>query len=707
MAVDYQRLPVNSIGGINTELTKIQTALQDSLSRTNAQTNFMDTDLDMNNERILNLPEPVSDTEPARVKDVQDIASAAKGSAVVIYSTDPVPAASLYPEGTKLIIVDLAEEYTQVEGAWVEDGTVGDDVSVTAASYMTLAEAQASDLKVGQYVRLTDFSNGLYKVVDYTDTGGYYINLETNKLKLQYGDVINFDWVDILDTDTPAEVTAKLNAVAALVTDGMTLNVSGDYTLNGPVTFPHKNIKLLLNNSKFTQLMEYTRTFDLQDVGASKINGGVFYGVGTEHDGGATVWNNVAAIYLNSPEGATLSGVRAYNHAGGSFRYKDANGLRFIRCEAEGIGSLGGIQPLDNNGDFAIGSFNSTSDNKVKVHMCDLSGHCFGIGASRGESLQVTSTEIYDIAGQHGVYASAMSKTLIKDSNFANIAGEGVKVQIATDNTNVRSVVVKDNNFTDIGGSPIVIGRTTNVGNSYVYSVNIDGNIIRNVGTYFINLRDCYGIIGDNNDMQGNTGGYGLYLDGFGGRVGKSTIADTNWSGIWLEMLADVEVDLRLTDCCQGTTGSGLDISTYMYATVQSGEVGTPVLTISSGVFSNQRAIPVEVTTCIRTSSSIEVASKGFDNKIDKSWRFDNISQLETNISSGADFTGGATRDPSTPIYGRGRRVLYGTQDPASGGMTDRFIVGDVCYRSNYDGTGVYAWVCTSDGNPGTWVARS
>lgn len=66
----YTKQTVTSLAGINSELTKIQTAIQDTLSRKVDTPNQMESTFDANSNRIINLPEPVSDHEPFRKKDL-------------------------------------------------------------------------------------------------------------------------------------------------------------------------------------------------------------------------------------------------------------------------------------------------------------------------------------------------------------------------------------------------------------------------------------------------------------------------------------------------------------------------------------------------------------------------------------------------------------------------------------------------------------
>jgi hypothetical protein len=94
-----------------------------------------------------------------------------------------------------------APTYTQVTFnqasniSYAENGNV-EDALRKRAGYYTLAEAQASALEVGQYVRLTDRDNALHLIVLESDTGGVYIPLSAGlKLKVVLKDQKIFDTV--------------------------------------------------------------------------------------------------------------------------------------------------------------------------------------------------------------------------------------------------------------------------------------------------------------------------------------------------------------------------------------------------------------------------------------------------------------------------------------------------------------------------------
>lgn len=73
MAVKYQRNPASTIGAINNELQKIQVALEDAVSRTGTAPNQLEATLDANSQRIINLPEPETNTEPVRKADFDEL----------------------------------------------------------------------------------------------------------------------------------------------------------------------------------------------------------------------------------------------------------------------------------------------------------------------------------------------------------------------------------------------------------------------------------------------------------------------------------------------------------------------------------------------------------------------------------------------------------------------------------------------------------
>lgn len=85
---------VSAIATINENNAAIETAMENTLSRDGTIPNTMEANIDMNSNRIFNLPEPVDNTEPLRVIDAVDLAG---------LTVTPESAASIL---AKLITVD-------------------------------------------------------------------------------------------------------------------------------------------------------------------------------------------------------------------------------------------------------------------------------------------------------------------------------------------------------------------------------------------------------------------------------------------------------------------------------------------------------------------------------------------------------------------------------------------------------------------------
>src|SRR6185295_13991299 len=62
----------SAIALINANNTLVEEAIENTLSRDGTSPNQMEASLDMNSNRIYNLPEPQTDTEPLRLVDFQN-----------------------------------------------------------------------------------------------------------------------------------------------------------------------------------------------------------------------------------------------------------------------------------------------------------------------------------------------------------------------------------------------------------------------------------------------------------------------------------------------------------------------------------------------------------------------------------------------------------------------------------------------------------
>lgn len=135
MAVDFTPTTITSgfasVDTLNTLFTSIQTSLNDALSRSGNGPNVMAADFDMDSNRILNLPEPVADHEPARKIDFENV----KGEKGDTGDTGPQgPQGEVGPEGPQ-----------GPEGPTGPQGPAGEGVSAGGTTGQVLAKASATD----------------------------------------------------------------------------------------------------------------------------------------------------------------------------------------------------------------------------------------------------------------------------------------------------------------------------------------------------------------------------------------------------------------------------------------------------------------------------------------------------------------------------------------------------------------------------------
>lgn len=117
---EYIRSEVNSLGALNAELEKIETALDSKVSTEASGPRVMHADLDMNSNDILNLPAPSTPTSPVRVQDIPDLVEQATGANYV--GTTPPEAAF---KGMRWYDPSVPTTYvydtTNGVGSWIEE----------------------------------------------------------------------------------------------------------------------------------------------------------------------------------------------------------------------------------------------------------------------------------------------------------------------------------------------------------------------------------------------------------------------------------------------------------------------------------------------------------------------------------------------------------------------------------------------------------
>ncbi len=114
----------SAVATINANSALVETAIENTLSRDGTAPNTMEAELDMNSNRIINLPSPISDTEPVRLGDLETLSNGTfqVGDLLDVDLTDP-------QDGDFL-------RYDDATGKWVNDPAVGVGSAPDSADYL-------------------------------------------------------------------------------------------------------------------------------------------------------------------------------------------------------------------------------------------------------------------------------------------------------------------------------------------------------------------------------------------------------------------------------------------------------------------------------------------------------------------------------------------------------------------------------------------
>lgn len=129
-----------AVASINANNAAIVAAIENTLSRNGTSPNQMSANLDMNSQKIINLPAPATSTEPVRLQDFQDLSLAAGSGNVtgVVSSTDMAIARFSGTSGKAIqnsgVTISDANLLTTTSLATTGAATVGTTLGVTGAT---------------------------------------------------------------------------------------------------------------------------------------------------------------------------------------------------------------------------------------------------------------------------------------------------------------------------------------------------------------------------------------------------------------------------------------------------------------------------------------------------------------------------------------------------------------------------------------------
>lgn len=228
--------------------TAIETAMENTLSRDGTSPNSMEADLDMDSNRILNLPLPVSETEPARLKELNDIVLGQLEISVTLEDDSVTFAKMQNIDSDKLIGRDAvgSGDPTSI--------SVGGGIEFDGANSLRLADLGVSTAKIANdgvtYAKIQNVTEnrllgrssgvGAGDVTEIPPTGGIELssgNLQTTAFT---GDVTKAAGGTALTIANDAVTYAKLQNESASTLLGRSAGTPGDVgevTLGGGLNF--------------------------------------------------------------------------------------------------------------------------------------------------------------------------------------------------------------------------------------------------------------------------------------------------------------------------------------------------------------------------------------------------------------------------------------------------------------------------------------
>jgi parallel beta-helix repeat protein len=273
------------------------------------------------------------------------------------------------------------------------------------------------------------------------------------------------------------------------------------------------NIRYLGYGATIKQINPNTAIFYADTCSNVTFEGLTLQGLGTDYTGTDTYsGRRPAGIYVNyalpfKSKNLKILNCNFKNFAHSAIYTHDLDGVWIENNNISGIPQL----VAGNNNCFGINLSSRTTRATIIGNIIDSTAQ--GICALNDVTdLQIIGNRISNITGQHGIYLSSASNSIISNNNINNCANNGILIQLTYGNTfGMENVVVSNNTIDSAFGLGIYVYRVS--GNLPLRNFNISNNIIRgdttNLGVA-IQVSNVDGAIINANSTRGYK--YGMYL---------------------------------------------------------------------------------------------------------------------------------------------------------------------------------------------------
>lgn len=420
---------------INSNFTKIEDEFQNKvLYRNNpvGEPNQMLTSLDMNGKRVLNLPAPVSPSEPLRYQDMVSLPSLASstGSSQIGFIQDGTGAVA------RTVQVELRERVSVTQFGTIGDGVTSDQTALVNAVAKAFALGAELEWPAGTYLSTANIPNfhnvkhiGQGVVKRGSDT--FIISGRTGSNKFYVsptGSLTNDGLTSSQPMLTKQQAVNAWAPFAYALRNSFTINLAaGTYTEGVIVDGIRSPSELIfLGASKATTIIDGTTAVNVMGFNFNNINnarvrnitvrnwGGVGSGIIFQNGTRGIIdtcdgTNNAEANFNCSEDGEMVivgactstgskQGMRYYRNSGGSIG-DGVNTITVTGATQSGIVVRDGSKVVAND-NLNVNSCNSTSttagvlvqkDGYLELRTCNITGNSIGVYAEHNSIIDTQS----------------------------------------------------------------------------------------------------------------------------------------------------------------------------------------------------------------------------------------------------------------------------------------------------------------------------
>lgn len=391
-------------------------------------------------------------------------------------------------KGSSLTWQEMDDNLTNLNTDKLEAGFPASNVANTPAGSISATDVQAAlnelDTEKASLAALAASSGS--SIVGFVQSGTGAVNRNLQTKVREFISVEDFGAVGDGINDDTAEIQAALNAH---------LNVdfgSKDKTYKVSAALALRTgHNIVGRGAKIQQITNNTEIFNIDSKSDITIEGLYFYGVGTDYVESDS--SRASAIMgTGSKSRIKVNNNRFENFGYTSLHARDITDVEFCNNIVVGPGSpiLTSITSgrcygvLFNSGCFSIictGNNISNAAQGIRIEKCIRS--------------VISNNNIFDIIGQHGVYAGPNTQLSIANNNINNIDLIGIKVQASEVDGACYDISITGNTIDDCGDQGILLcnGAGSSPTTNKVNNATVTGNTIRIVTATSINIQNVLG----------------------------------------------------------------------------------------------------------------------------------------------------------------------------------------------------------------------